>query len=88
VGDVGLDRAGAISALFGLAFLPPLLTSSVASWSTLPDKLTLWAAGNALISTHDSVANQPSTGLALLVCATYVVLTLGTAGVPITRRDA
>lgn len=80
--------AGAITAAFSIVFIIPLLATAVSSWSRVPEKWNLWTAGNALISSHPPTANQPSIGLAALVCVTYLLAILGTAFALVNRRDA
>jgi ABC-2 type transport system permease protein len=80
--------AGAITATFSLVFVIPLLANAVSTWSNVPEKWNLWSAGNSLISTHPPAADQPSTGLAALVCVTYVLVILGGAFAMVNHRDA
>jgi ABC-2 type transport system permease protein len=87
LGTVVRHSAGAITGVFTLVFIIPILAPAVAAWTTVPEKWNLWAAGNSLISTHPTAVDQPSTGLAAIVCATYVAAALGTAVALINRRD-
>ena len=80
--------AGAITALFSLVFIVPLLAPAVSAWTTVPEKWNLWAAGNSLISSHPTTTDQPCTALAALVCSTYLLALLGAAYTAIHRRDA
>lgn len=88
LGTLIRHSAGAITALITLVFIIPILAPALAAWTTVPEKWNLWAAGNALISTHPPALNQPSTGLAAIICASYVIATLGTAIALINTRDA
>jgi hypothetical protein len=88
LGAVIRHSAGAISTVISLVFILPLLAAAVSQWTTIPEKWNLWAAGNALITTLPPTPDQPSAGLAVLICASYVVVTLGLASILLTRRDA
>lgn len=88
LGTLIRHTAGAITAVFTLVFIIPILTPAIATWTTVPERWNLWAAGNSLISTHPPALDQPSTGLAALVCASYVIATLGTALALINTHDA
>lgn len=80
--------AGAISVAFSLIFIVPLLATAASTWTKVPAKWNLWAAGNSLISSHPTTADQPSIGLAVLVCISYLLATLGMAFAIINHRDA
>jgi ABC-type transport system involved in multi-copper enzyme maturation permease subunit len=88
LGAIIRHSAGAISAMFGLVLVLPLLAANLSSWATWPGKWNLWAAGNALIATLPPAAGQPSPALGLVICLAYVVASLGVAVVVISRRDA
>ena len=77
----------AISAVFGLIFVVPILANTVKAWTTLPQRWNLWSVGNALITINRS-ADQPAAGTAALACCVYVVAVLGAATLAIGRRDA
>ena len=74
--------------MFSLVFIAPLLAPAASAWTTVPEKWTLWAAGNSLISSHPTTATQPSTALAALICITYVFAILGSAIAIINHHDA
>ncbi|GAB2614231.1 hypothetical protein [Kribbella endophytica] len=80
--------AGAISALFALVFVLPVVAANLSSWTTWPAKWNLWSAGNALIATRPLGPDAPSPAQGLLICAACAVVPLALALVLITRRDA
>jgi hypothetical protein len=88
VGAIVRHTAGAITIVFALVFLAPVLADAVSSGSTVVSKWNLWAAANTLVATLPLPADQPSLALSGLVCTLYVVVPLGLATVLITRRDA
>lgn len=79
--------AGAISTVFALVFLLPVVAANISSWVSWPSKWNLWAAGNALISTQPVAHGSPGPTLGLLISAAYAVVPLALAFVLITRRD-
>lgn len=88
LGAIMRHGAAAITVVFSLVFIAPLLAPVLADWTTVPEEWTLWAAGNSLISTLPTAANEPTTGVAAVICLSYVVVSLGTAFVLLNRRDA
>jgi ABC-2 type transport system permease protein len=80
--------AGAISVLFALVFLMPVLAANISSWTTWPTKWNLWSAGNALITTQAPPLNAPTASQGLLICAAYAVVPLALSLVLMVRRDA
>ena len=88
VGAVVRHSAAAITIVFSIVFIAPLLAPALAAWTTVPEEWTLWAAANSLISTLPVTANEPSTGLAAVICLSYVLVSLGGAFALLNRRDA
>ena len=80
--------AGAISTVFALVFVVPIIAANISSWTAWPSKWNLWAAGNALIATQPPAPGAPSPGLGLLICTAYAVVPLVLAVLIINRRDA
>ncbi|GAA3092048.1 ABC-type transport system involved in multi-copper enzyme maturation permease subunit [Kribbella aluminosa] len=80
--------AGAISTLFALVFILPVVAARTSDWATWPTKWNLWSAGNALISTPAPPPNSPSLLQGLLICVAYAVLPLALSLVLVLRRDA
>lgn len=79
--------AGAIAALFALVFLiPQVIHRMPAPWDVRIGKYMLDNAGQQLVALHGA-AGYFLPGPSLIVCATYVAVTLGAAAVLITRRD-
>jgi ABC-2 type transport system permease protein len=87
VGAAVRHTAGAVSAIFFLVFLLPVLAPSVSAWTTVPQTWNLWAAGNALITTLPAQGTQPTAWMGLLICAVYAVAALGLGCAVVTRRD-
>ncbi|QNE16993.1 ABC transporter permease [Kribbella qitaiheensis] len=88
LGAIIRHTAGAVSAVFGLVFVVPLVATNLSGWISWPSKWNLWAAGNALISTRPPVDGAPSPALGLLICAVYVLVPLALALFLVGRRDA
>lgn len=89
LGAIIRHTAGAIATLFGLTFILPELARALPSpWNTDVSKWTLNDAVQTIVTTAHPDSTWPSVPTALLVCGTYVVVTLGAAGFLITRRDA
>ncbi|MFF0268997.1 hypothetical protein [Kribbella sp. NPDC004536] len=88
LGALMRHTAGAISTLFALVFILPVVAANLSSWTTWPGKWNLWSAGNALISTQPPGVNSPSTGQGLLICAAYAIIPLALSVVVVARRDA
>lgn len=88
LGGILRHTAGAVSALFCLVLVIPVVAPSVAAWTTVPETWNLWAAGNALITTLPSSDHQPSSWLGLLICGVYVTAALLPAWLVVTLRDA
>lgn len=80
--------AGAISVLFALVFILPVVAANISSWTTWPTKWNLWSAGNALITTQPPAVNAPSPSQGLLICTAYAVVPLVLSLILVTRRDA
>jgi ABC-2 type transport system permease protein len=80
--------AGAVSAIFGLVFVVPLVAANLKDWITWPSNWNLWTAGNALISTRPPLDGAPSPSMGLVICVLYALVPLLLAGVLINRRDA
>lgn len=80
--------AGAISAIFALVFVVPIVATNISSWITWPSNWNLWATGNALIATQPPPPGAPSPTLGLLICTAYAVIPLVLALFVINRRDA
>jgi hypothetical protein len=87
LGGVIRHTAGAVSALFCVVLMVPILAPSVSAWTTVPETWNLWAAGNALITTLPPGDHQPSTWLGLLICAVYAGVLLVMSAVVLTVRD-
>jgi len=89
LGAVIRAPAGAIAALLGIMFVPPLLSDLLPhSWqTTIGPYLPLNAGGQIYIASHfDSNSLAPWTGLG--VFCLYAVAALGTGIILISRRDA
>jgi ABC-2 type transport system permease protein len=86
-GSIIKRTAGAIVALFGLFFIAPMLTSSLDSWSQVPNQWTLQCAFEGMTSTTTHRPNWPSPGMALVECGVYLAVILGLAALLTTRRD-
>jgi len=88
VGAVLRRSAGAITALFGLTFLLPVLIQLLPA--VVKDNVTKYLpseAGSAIYAQlHRSDAVTPAVGLLVLCC--YTLLALGVATVLLRRRDA
>ena len=80
--------AGAVSALFVLVLVVPILAPSVQAWTTVPETWNLWAAGNALITTLPPGDHQPSAWLGLVICLVYASTLMAVAGAVLSGRDA
>jgi hypothetical protein len=87
LGAIIRHTAGAVSMVFGLVFVVPLVAANLSGWVSWPSKWNLWAAGNALISTRPPADGAPSPGLGLLICAAYALVPLAVAAVLTGRRD-
>jgi hypothetical protein len=87
LGAVVRHTAGAVTLLFGLVFLAPVLAEAVSHDGSPPSAWILWSAANTLVATIPLPAGQPSLGLAGLVCAAYAVVSLGLAALAVTHRD-
>ncbi|WP_427885581.1 ABC transporter permease [Kribbella sp. GL6] len=80
--------AGAISTLFALVFILPVVAANLSSWTTWPTKWNLWSAGNALITTQPTAVNAPTPAQGLLICTAYALVPLVLAFAFTLRRDA
>jgi ABC-2 type transport system permease protein len=87
LGAIIRHTAGAVSAVFGLIFVVPLVAANISGWVSWPSKWNLWAAGNAMISTRPPADGAPSPALGLLICAVYALVPLAVAAVLTSRRD-
>ncbi|WP_331769510.1 ABC transporter permease subunit (plasmid) [Embleya sp. NBC_00888] len=84
VGAIVRHSAGAVTALFGLFFVAPMVTAA----SDTARSWTLQSVFQALsTTTGPAQAGRPSTMMATVVCAVYLALALGTAGWLLERRD-
>ncbi len=88
LGTLIRHTAGAISVLFALVFIIPVVAANVSSWATWPTKWNLWSAGNALITTHGAPQNAPTLAQGFLICVAYAVVPLLLSVVLVVRRDA
>lgn len=89
LGAIIRHTAGAIAALFGLAFVLPELARALPSpWNADVSKWTLNDAAQTIVTTAHHDPTWPSVPMALLVCGMYVAVALGAAAFLITRRDA
>lgn len=88
LGSLIRHTAGAVSAMFTLVFVIPILSGTVDAWTSVPTKWNLWSAGNALVSINPPTGNQPSAWQALLACLVYVAAILGAGFAAIVGRDA
>jgi ABC-type transport system involved in multi-copper enzyme maturation permease subunit len=88
LGAIIRHTAGAVTTVFGLVFVAPLVAANLSDWISWPSKWNLWAAANALITSRPPADGAPSPGMGLLICAVYVFVPLALAVVLIGRRDA
>ncbi len=79
--------AAAISALFALLFLLPILLHNDTGWALAVENALPGTALRRLIAGHPW-SGAPSTGAAWLVVAAYPLITLFIAGIVIHHRDA
>jgi hypothetical protein len=88
LGFIIRNTAGAISALFGLLFVPPILADAFpSSWHDAIQKYAPLNAGSQIMNVHEQGrALGPWTGLCVL--ALYGVAVLAVAVVLVGRRDA
>ncbi len=87
LGAIIRHTAGAISAIFGLVFVVPLVAANLKDWITWPSNWNLWSAANAVIATRPPTDGAPSPAMGLLVCALYALVPLTFALLLISRRD-
>jgi ABC-2 type transport system permease protein len=84
VGALLRHTAAAMAAMFGLVFLTWPVARALDSVSTLPSRMLLVNAGNALTSLHrpegPAALRTPSVGGAALVMLLYLVVSLSAAG--------
>jgi ABC-2 type transport system permease protein len=88
IGAVLRHSAAAITVVFALVFLTPLLAEVASHEGGALAKWNLWAAANTLVTTIPLPADQPSLTLSYLICAIHVVVPLAAAMPLTTRRDA
>lgn len=89
LGAIIRHTAAAITAMVGLVFvLPQMALALPTPWNTHIGKWTLNTASRTIITTTHHDPAWPSIPTAFLICGIYVAVTLGVAGVLITRRDA
>ncbi|TDU84460.1 ABC-2 family transporter [Kribbella voronezhensis] len=88
LGAIIRHTAGAVSAIFGLVFVAPLVAANLKGWIAWPSNWNLWSAGNALIATRPPTDGAPSPTTGLLICVLYALVPLVLALLLINRRDA
>jgi hypothetical protein len=88
LGFIIRNTAGAISALFGVLFVPPILAEAFPpSWHDAIQKYAPLNAGSQIMNVHDQAgALGPWSGLAVLTL--YVVAVLAAAALLVGVRDA
>jgi ABC-2 type transport system permease protein len=88
LGFIIRNTAGAISALFGVLFVPPILAEAFPpSWHDAIQKYAPLNAGSQIMNVHEQArALGPWTGLAAL--ALYVVAALAAAALLVGARDS
>ncbi|MFI6582891.1 ABC transporter permease [Embleya sp. NPDC050493] len=85
MGVIVRHSAGAVTALFGLFFVAPMVTAA----SDTAQSWTLQSVFQALsTTTGPGQDGRPSITMAVVECAVYLVLALGSAGWLLERRDA
>ncbi|MGH3204011.1 MAG: hypothetical protein ACRDOA_21450 [Streptosporangiaceae bacterium] len=87
LGAIVRHTAGGIAALVGLIFLPAILGLLPAPWGTRVGRFTLLDAARQITALHPAT-DLFAPALSLLVLLAWPALTLLTAALLITRRDA
>jgi ABC-type transport system involved in multi-copper enzyme maturation permease subunit len=86
LGFIIRNTAGAITALFGIILILPVIGEIMASWINISPYLPS-NAGSVILTTHpDPGSLAPWTGFALFLA--YTVVAIGAAAVTLRRRDA